>query len=404
VGSASSFRAVAVAGLFAALILTGCERGPEVQSVSFIGVAGSGQPRLVQAIDGTPILSWLEPDAREYVLKYARYESGELGAAREIVRSDRMFVNWADLPSIVPVDDSLWFAHWLRRRPNGGAYDIATLVSHDAGSSWVAAEQMNEDDAEAEHGFVEAFPWQGGLAAFWLDGRELANWSFDNPDALLGTSLRLAHYDASGAVRSREIVDEMVCDCCQPAIAMTSSGPVVAYRDRTDAEIRDVVVRRQDAGRWAEPVNVGNESWFIEGCPVNGPAIAATGDDVVIAWFTAAEGKGRVRFARSGDGGASFAMPVDVDADRAYGQPGIALDSDGRAVVSWWGRSDAGGIELRVRSIAADGELGPEVFVAHESIGQPVSVPQLIRAGRSYLLAWATFDAGGTVRLARLDI
>ena len=138
--------------------------------------------------------------------------------------------------------------------------------------------QLNDDSAEAEHGFVELFAWNGAIGAFWLDGRQLAEWSFDEPDKLLGTSLRVATLDYTGNVAAREIVDELVCDCCQPDRAMTSAGPVVAYRDRTPEEIRDVVVRRHVDGAWADAVAAGADGWHIEGCPVNGPAIAADGE------------------------------------------------------------------------------------------------------------------------------
>lgn len=396
--------AFALVMLAATVALAGCDREPSAVRLAFAGAPGSAQPRLTSGPDGTPILSWLEPDVSQRVLKYARFDGDAFGPAREVVRHDRMFINWADFPSVTPINDSLWFAHWLRRRPDSGAYDVAASISVDGGVRWSEAEQMNEDEAVAEHGFVSVFPWDQGIAAFWLDGRELANWSFDEPDALLGTSLRLARYDAAGTAVTREIVDPMVCDCCQPDVALAQNGPIVAYRDRTEAEIRDVVVRRFVDGRWSEPVQTGQEGWYIEGCPVNGPAIAAAGNEVAVSWFTAPDNRGRVRFARSADGGASFSTAIDVDSDGAYGQTGTALDPDGRAVISWWRRSPEGGIDLMVRAYDADGAAGPELTVAHESVGSPVDVPQLIAAGDGYLMAWTTFDEGGTVRLARLDL
>ena len=42
------------------------------------------------------------------------------------------------------------------------------------------------------------------------------------------------------------------------------------------------------------------DGWHMEGCPVNGPSIAADGDDVVLGWFTAANDEPRVQLARSG--------------------------------------------------------------------------------------------------------
>jgi hypothetical protein len=395
---------IVLPGLAAILTIGGCGRSPEATRLVFPGGQGSAQARLTSDLNGTPIISWLEPDGNERVLKYSRFQTGALGDAREVLRHDRMFINWADFPSVTPITETVWFAHWLRRRPDSGAYDVATAISTDAGTSWSPAEQMNEDEAVAEHGFVSVFPWEDGVAAFWLDGRELANWSFDDPDALLGTSLRLARYDQTGTVTSREIIDELVCDCCAPDVAMARSGPVVAYRDRTENEIRDVVVRGFFDGEWSDPVQTGAEGWFIEGCPVNGPAIAASGDEVAVVWFTAPDNRGRVRYARSQNSGLTFSAAVDVDANGAFGQPGISLDTDGRAVISWWHRAAEGGLDLMVRAYDRNGALDAELMVAHESIGSPIDVPQLIAADDGYLITWTTFDDGGAVRVARLDL
>ena len=377
----------------------------DYSSLEFPGGQRSAQARLTSDIDGTPILSWLEPDGDETVLRYARLGAAGFETPVDVVSSERMFINWADFPSVTPIDQTLWFAHWLERAPDSaGAYHVATMISRDAGVTWTAAEQMNEDSTEAEHGFVSVFEWDGAIAGFWLDGRELANWSFDDPDALLGVSLRLARYDSSGRVEDRRIVDELVCDCCQPDVAIAESGPIVVYRDRTEDEIRDVVVRRFVDGDWSAPANLGNEGWEIAGCPVNGPVIAAEGRDVVAAWYTAPDGFGRVRFARSRDAGASFAPAIDVDADGAYGQPGIVLDADGRAVVSWWRRSANGGIDLVARSYDVDGTASVVSIVAHETVASPVDVPQVVPVGDQYLFAWTTFDDGGSVRVAVLDL
>jgi hypothetical protein len=231
----------------------------------------------------------------------------------------------------------------------------------------------------------------------------LAEWSFDEPDALLGTSLRFAQLDYSGAVVAREIVDELVCDCCQPDRALASAGPVVAYRDRTPEEIRDIVVRRYAGGRWQEPVAAGADGWHIEGCPVNGPAIAAAGDRVGVAWFTAANDDARVRFAWSSDGAASFEPAVDLDAAGSFGPVGLLLDDAGTAIVSWWRAAAGGGTDLVLRTVAAEGLLGELRVVAHSATGQPIDVPQVIRAGDDVLVAWTSLDedAGVHVVLVR---
>jgi hypothetical protein len=398
-----------VAALVVGFALVACERAPVAtssaeptpsapQTVEFPGAAGSGQPRLTVGPDGVPLLSWLEPAGDAYALRYSRFVAGAFTAPLEVVRGADFFVNWADLPSVQPITADVWVAHWLKfAADSAGAYHIATAVSADGGATWGDPVQLNDDQAMAEHGFVQIFPWNGEIGAFWLDGRQLAEWSFDEPDKLLGTSLRVARLDGAGNVVAREIVDELVCDCCQPRMAMTASGPIVAYRDRTPEEQRDIVVRRYVDGGWQGPVPVGEDGWVIEGCPVNGPAVAAAADRVAVAWFTAAEGRPRVRFAWSRDGGATFAPAVDLDTAGAYGQTGIVLADDGTARVSWWRAAAGGGLDLALRSVASDGSLGDVRVLAHSDEAQPVDVPQILRVGNDLLVAWTSLAGEGAV-------
>jgi hypothetical protein len=396
-----------LAALLAAAVLGGCGTKPppdtvafRARAVDFPGAAGSAQPRLTSGPDGKAILSWLEPAGDGAVLRYATFDGDKLSPPREVVRGDDLMVNWADMPSVQPITANVWAAHWLRLdSEQQGAYHIATAVSNDAGVTWTQPVQLNDDSAAAEHGFVDLFAWNGAIGALWLDGRQFAEWSFDEPNKLLGTSLRVAQLDYSGNVTAREIVDEMVCDCCQPHRAMTSSGPVVAYRDRTPEEIRDVVVRRYVDGAWADAVATGAEGWKIEGCPVNGPAIAAAGDRVVVAWFTAAGGTPRVRFASSTDGGASFGAAVDLDGAGSFGQVGLVLADDGTAKASWWRAAKGGGTDLVLRTVAPDGSLGEAQILAHSAAVQPVDVPQLVKVEGGVLVAWTSVEGDATVHV-----
>ena len=56
---------------------------------------------------------------------------------------------------------------------------------------------------------------------------------------------------------SEQLIDELMCDCCQTDVALASSGPVAVYRDRSVAEIRDSYITRLIDGRWQNGVLVG---------------------------------------------------------------------------------------------------------------------------------------------------
>ena len=103
------------------------------------------------------------------------------------------------------------------------------------------------------------------------------------------------------------------------------------------------------AGVWSEPVQAGPDHWQIEGCPVNGPAIAARGANVAVAWFTAPDNRSRVRFAASTDGAASFAPAVDVDTRRAVRPRGRRARGRSNRVRQLVAAGAGGGSQLAVR-------------------------------------------------------
>jgi hypothetical protein len=110
-----------------------------------------------------------------------------------------------------------------------------------------------------------------------------------------------------------------------------------------------------------------------------------------------------VRFARSSDGARSFAPAVDVDGAGPFGQVGLLLERDGRAIVTWWRRAAGGGLDLAARTVAPDGALGELRVLAHSSEAQPVDVPQLIAAGEDALVAWTTLEPDGAVHTVLVE-
>ncbi|HEU4616699.1 MAG TPA: hypothetical protein VFV10_01595 [Gammaproteobacteria bacterium] len=352
---------------------------------------GSGEPRLSVAPGGEVLLTWLEPDGDDYAFKFARLEDGGWSAPGLVARRDDFVVNWADLPSVQPLSSELWAAHWLASSPEGDeAYDISVSVSRDGGKTWSEAVQLNSDRTPTEHGFVTLFPWQDRIGAVWLDGRNLESGSDDAADGSpAGTTLRYGTIDFEGDVEDRGEIDSLVCDCCRTGVALTTSGPLVIYRDRTPDEIRDIAVRRS-AGPdgWAAPTVLGPDDWRIDGCPVNGPAVAARDNAVAAAWFTAASNEPRVRFARSSDGGSSFGPAVDVDGAGAFGQVGVVLLDDGASVVSWWRKGEEGTVALAARRIEANGTLGALRIVAENDAPRPLDVPQMALSGNRLIFVW----------------
>ena len=392
--------------------LAGCENEPPApltfSEVDSPAGDGAAQPRLVTAHDGSGLLSWLEPVGDDYALHFSQLGNDAWSEPQTVASGDDWFINWADTPSVVPVTDSFWAAHWQRYQPESYfANEIFVAFSNDGGANWTQPSLLHQDATESEHGFVTLFPDRDGVGAVWLDGRNyLVDGVYlyeDLEGNKLGTSLRYARFDSSGDRMEASGVDEMACDCCLPDVAASSDGLVVTYRDRTVDERRDIVVRRLEDGQWQMPVAVGADNWVIEACPINGSVISASGDDVVVAWFTAADNAPFVRLARSGDGGRSFGAPIDLDSSGSFGHVDVALSESGDAIVSWLRSADEG-VALVVRRVSETGLLGDTQTVANIDIGRPADFPQMIVVDSRLVFAWTDFEGEGTVKTAVAEL
>lgn len=365
----------------------GCEPAPPpiaVGPVEFSAPAGSLAPNL--AADGDrAVLSWLEPTADgRHALRTAVREGGVWGAPRTVIDTDSLWVNWADIPSVLPLAGGTWLAHWPHRvGPGTYAYHVRVARSADGGATWEPSVPPHGDRSETEHGFVSLVPWDDAAAAVWLDGRRTAD---EGPMTLRFTTI------TDGLPAPDQPVDEQVCDCCQTSMARTASGLVVAYRDREPGEIRDVAVRRYDGGQWSEPVKVADDGWHYPGCPVNGPSVAARGDTVVVAWFTAADNTPRVYTAFSTDGGATFAPPIQTDDGRPAGRVDVVWWGP-RTLVSWIEESDTAGA-VRVREIGPRGTAAASTLVAATTASRQAGFPQLVTVGDEVIVAWTEPGAG----------
>lgn len=377
---------------------------PLVESLPPIGQAGSLAPHLASTTDGRAVLSWLEPLANGHALRTAVLEGSAWSDPVTVTSGPNLLVNWADFPSVTPITKSLWSAHWLRRLPAGGyAYEVAISISNDAGRSWGDALVPHADGTDTEHGFVSLFPVKGAIGALWLDGRNTAPAGHDAEHGG-GMTLRSAVIESDGSIGYPAVVDDFVCDCCQTDVAVGRQGPVAVYRDRTKDEIRDIHVSRLIDGSWQADQAVADDGWRINGCPVNGPAIAARDDAVAVAWFTAADNDSRVRMAWSDDDAGRFQDAIDVDIDRPVGRVDVELLDDDTAAVSWLRAASGEDAEICLQLVTRDGLLGPVHVVAATSVSRASGFPQMIRAGKKLVLAWTETATQGTrVATARID-
>jgi hypothetical protein len=381
----------------------------ELREIESPAGPGSGEPSLTLAPDGRVLLTWIEPAGeKRHALRYASRRTGAgWSPAQTIAEGTNWFVNWADFPSMATLPDGTLYAHWLAKSgPSTYAYDVHVVISRDSGKTWSDSLVPHRDGTRTEHGFVSMTAWSPErMGMVWLDGRKTAGGTSHAGHGQAQAEMSLMHstIGRDGRLGAETVLDGRVCDCCQTDSVQAEGATVVVYRDRSDQEVRDMSVVRFAEGRWSEPRPVARDGWQINGCPVNGPAIAAAGTKVAVAWFSAANEKPVVKTAFSTDSGATFGVPMVVDDGRPLGRVDVVLLDDGAALVSWLdqGEQDA---RLRVRRIPQNGALGEPLTVAESSGARSSGFPRLVKAGAEVVAAWRDAADPPKVRTAAIGI
>jgi hypothetical protein len=339
-------------------------------------------------------VSWSRKEGDERALELATLTAGKWSPVRTIASGKDLAASRANFPSIA-VHGKTIDAQWVRR--NGHGMALAFARSSDGGATW-SKPVTPHPPVVSEFGFASmAVSDDGVLHALWIDGRGLEGGEEGHGDMQLRSTEMIGSKTANNA-----LADPRVCDCCQTAMAVTAAGPVAVYRDRSAAEVRDISIVRWASGRWSEPATVHADGWVLKGCPVNGPRVAARGNQVVVVWYTAANDEARVLAAFSRDAGRTFGKPVRVDDGHAAGRVDVALDAAGSAIVSWVTQTPAGA-ELWLRRLEASG-AGKAVAVATVPSAQAIGYPRLAISDDNALVAWSGTGTVPHVRTALINL
>jgi hypothetical protein len=403
------FRMVAILLVSAPVIVA--EREPRAASWSATieplpspAASNSGQPHLSSSDRGV-LLSWIERDGPNATLRFAERTPTGWSAPRTVASGGNWFVNWADVPSVLRLSDGTLVAHWLQKSgPDTYAYDVRLARSRDEGKTWSPSFTPHSDGTKTEHGFASLFQMPGdGLGLVWLDGRAMQPASGHDGHGSEGgaMSVRFGAFDRDWKQVSEMPVDLRVCECCPTTAVVTADGPIAAFRNRSEGEIRDIYISRLENGAWTEPRAVHDDGWNINACPVNGPMLSARGRDVSIAWFTVKDGQGRAFMAFSGDAGRTFGKPIRLDDVGSLGRVDVELMADGSAVASWIEFADQRA-QFRVRRVARSGARGPASTVSSVAGSRASGYPRIAVLGDEIVFAWTESAEGVTyVRTAR---
>jgi hypothetical protein len=363
---------------------------------------GAGEPRLVAAPDGVVLMSWLEPLPFSGVaLKVASLKRGHWSPAAIVAKGDSFMVNWANFPAVCAFGQHGLAVAWPWKTPiSPHSAQLRVSLSRDGGARWSEPVVLHDDRIGVEHGFTTLVAQGEGVRAIWLDGHNLPP---SVEEGAADMTLHSRFIAPSGTLGREQELDGRVCDCCHTSAVTLGDHILVAYRDRSPEEFRDISLVRLEAGRWSPPATLHADGWKIQGCPVNGPAIAASGKRVAVAWYSAATDSPRVYVAFSDDGGRVFGEPTRVDDGQPMGRVGVAVLDGGAAAVSWLEGSPVD-TRLRVRVVEPGQRPQAALTVARNTGGRGGGMPQLTRDGDRLIAAWSEPGKKPRVRVAEIPI
>lgn len=378
----------------------------------------AAQPSITADSNGGFILTWQQKIEGAATLNFARLDAdGAIKRQGEIARSadaHPWFINWADFPSLIVLDNGDWVTYWLQKRSQATyAYDIHLIRSTDRGGHWDDDLIVHRDGTASEHGFVSLVPaGDDRVLVVWLDGRNSggAGGAHEHSEGAGAMTLRSAIVDRAGDISAEAEIDARTCDCCSTDAARIGNATMLLYRDRSETEIRDMYFSLRDRkGAWSDPKLVHADAWKIAGCPVNGPALAVNRGRALALWTTMDGDTLSVRAALGDQHG--FGAMIELDhGTQTQGHVDAAPWGQQQFLVTWVGgeamptantvdapRTDVTSIRLNV--------LDQRLTVIEHAVlavlpkGSNPGMPRIATSGKHALAVWTeSVNGSPTIR------
>lgn len=198
-------------------------------------------------------------------------------------------------------------------------------------------------------------------------------------------------------------VDPDVCSCCQTATVLTPTGLFLAYRDHQPGEIRDISYIRQVNGKWTTPQSIHANVGKINGCPTDGPALAAQQNRVAVTSLTRAQDQPRVQLSFSHNAGESFEAPFRIDDGNPLGRPSLLFLDSGDALVAWLEKTN-GGAEIRLRRVSSGLYSHPSIKIAATAAAKSAGFPKIAISGQDLLIAWRDDSQTKSLRAVTISL
>jgi hypothetical protein len=203
-------------------------------------------------------------------------------------------------PRIVILKDTLIVSAVVGASPVDG--NLVVWRSADQGKSWTRTADVNDVPGAAREGLhAMAADAHGNVFIAWLDLRTK------------GTTLYGARSTDGGRSWSKNVViyaspGGTICQCCAPSLAIDEQGQVSAMWRNALGGARDLYLATSSDGiHFNDPKKLGDGTWKLDACPMDGGGLAIHNGRVISAWrrdgeiFLAEPGKPESRIGKGKD-------------------------------------------------------------------------------------------------------
>jgi hypothetical protein len=405
-----------LAGGLAILALPGCGGGRPVQALPSPAAAlpeQSADPAL--AIDpdaGDVLMAWLGGDSTGWTLRVSRSKDGGRSWSSPVAitpPAEPVHPHGESSPRILAATGGrvavVWSTSWEVPGREWPASNVRFSRSMDGGRTWSAPVTLNDDTTAApgSHAFHGAsLAGDSGIVVAWLDERAPRAPAASDSGADDASIYQVRSPDFGGRWEPNRPGSGAACPCCRVQVAGNAAGDAIAaWRNHAPGQIRDIVVG--DLAADAAPVHA--DGWRFSGCPHSGPSVVLDPDGArQIAWYTGADGRSGVYYARQSAGG-PFSAPVAVarGANLPTAHVSLAVSRRLGPVVAWDVTAEKKR-RIAVARIADPGVTVERAIEIPESDGAlyPQIVPLEDRPAT--VVAWTQSGAGHRrVRVAAID-
>ncbi|MEO5857816.1 MAG: sialidase family protein [Pyrinomonadaceae bacterium] len=261
---------------------------------------------------------------------------------------------YGDPPTMAVAPDGTIYVGWTAIYPDSKKGTLLFVsASHDGGATFAEPVKVHSDTAPASHGMHSlAVAPDGRIIAAWLDERYLnaatSHAGIDThhtallnatptpttssneeaePDAELYFSVSS---DGGKTFAADHRIDTHVCPCCKASIAIGNDGSVyVGYRRVYEGSLRHITIAAsKDWQTFAQPVQVSDDRWKIEACPVSGPALRFDNGRLAVAWYFGGEARDHGMYLANASSvdARTFDVPQKIDTFEGGGTPAWAGD------------------------------------------------------------------------------